>query len=184
MPSSRYLAKDVVKLLGSNLHSADRAPVKILELGPGNGIFTGYILNHLNQDDHLDVVELNPHFVDIINKKYSADNLHVHHCDFLKFETSYQYDYIFSSIPYEQIHSRISKKIWERKLSMCRDGTYITYYKYINFNRFRCKFEKELVSKYRSDEKVVYLNMPPAKLFTLQINDLNNEDSGNLHEVA
>ena len=182
MPSSRFLAKDVVKLLESNLRQPGREPVKILELGPGTGIFTGHILNQLRPDDHLDVVELNSHFVKHINKEYQADNLHVHHCDFLKFETEHKYDYIFSSIPYERIPSQISKQIWQRKLSLCLEGSYITYYKYINFNRFRCKFEKELVYRYGSDEKVVFRNLPPAKLFTLRIDD--NESRGDLHEVA
>ncbi|MEX0928786.1 MAG: rRNA adenine N-6-methyltransferase family protein [Balneolales bacterium] len=184
MPSSKFLAKDVVKLLESNLRSPDRKPVKILELGPGTGIFTASILNLLKPDDHLDVVEINSHFYDIIKKKYQADNLHIHHCDFLEFETVLKYDYIFSSIPYEQLQSAISKKIWKRKLNLCLDGSYITYYKYINFNRFRCKYEKELVSKYGRDEKVVFLNLPPAKLFTLKINNRENEGSEELHEVA
>lgn len=184
MPSSKYLAKDVVKLLGKNLRSTGRRPVKILELGPGTGIFTGLILKQIRPDDRLDVVELNPHFCHLINKKYKADNLHVHHCDFLQYESVDKYDYIFSSIPYEQLPSRISKEIWKRKLSLCRNGSYITYYKYVNFNRFRCKFEKELVYKYGNDEKVVLLNFPPAKLFTLKINNLESDGLNILHDVA
>lgn len=175
MPSSKFLAKDVVKLLKHNLHIAGREPVKILEVGAGTGVFTGYILEQLKPDDHLDVVELNSHFYKMIREKYSADNLHLHNDDFLEFNTTHKYDYIFSSIPYEQLPPAVSTQIWQRKLDYCREGSYITYYKYVNFNRFRCKFEKELVSKYGLDEKVVMLNIPPAKLFTLKINDLEDD---------
>lgn len=184
MPSSKYLAKDVVKLLDNNLRVPGRNPVKILELGAGTGIFTGHIKKLLKSEDHMDVVEINDHFYDMLNKKYQASNLHIHHCDFLKFNSIHKYDYIFSSIPYEQLPSEISKQIWKRKLSLCLDGSFITYYKYVNFNRFRCKFEKEVVRKYGNDEKVVFRNMPPAKLFTLQINNLESDGFKHLHEVA
>ncbi|MEX0779679.1 MAG: rRNA adenine N-6-methyltransferase family protein [Balneolales bacterium] len=163
-------------MLDQNLSPAGRDPVKILEVGAGTGVFTGYILNHLRPDDHLDVVEIDEHFHNIINKNYKADNLHTHNCDFLDFDCQHKYDYIFSSIPYEQLPPEVSEKIWKRKLSVCMEGTYITYYKYVNITRFRCKFEKQVVNKYRSDERIVFRNVPPASVFTLQINNIENEN--------
>ncbi|MEX1137175.1 MAG: rRNA adenine N-6-methyltransferase family protein [Balneolales bacterium] len=184
MPSSRYLAKGMIKVLENNLTLSERKPLKVLELGAGTGAFTGHILKQLRADDHMDVIEINEHFYNMIKKNHQADNLHIHHCDFLKFNSIHKYDYIFSSIPYEQLSPEISKQIWKRKLSLCLDGSYITYYKYVNYKQFRCKFEKEVVHKYKNDKKIVFRNVPPAQVFTLQINNLESEDFKYLHEVA
>ncbi len=171
-PSSRYLARNITRLLNHHLDLKNAAPVKILEIGPGSGVLTKQIIRSIRPDDELDIVEINEQFHNLIEKRYShIPNVHTHHLDFLEFENPYYYDYIFSSVPYESLPSRISKKIWEKKLQCCKNGAFITYYKYVNFNHFRCKYEKELVSKYCLNEKLIIRNLPPAKLFTLKINN-------------
>lgn len=169
-PSSKYLARDITRKLHRNLRKKNRPAVNILELGPGTGVFTKRIMRDLGPKDHLDIVEINKHFYDIIQKKYGTPfNVSIHNQDFLNFETKYRYDYIFSSIPYESLPKGESSKLWKKKLTLCKPGTYISYYKYVNFKKFRCQYEKDLVSKYCCDEKLVLLNLPPAKLFTLKI---------------
>ncbi len=172
MPSSRYLAEDVVELLRQQLRDDQRKPVRVLELGAGTGTFTGYIHNQLRDDDLLDVVELNTKLFRILSRNFDGvANMNLFHQDVLEFDIDQPYDYVYSSIPYESIPSQITEQIWRKKLSLCRPGSIITYYKYLNFNHFRCKFEKKLVHKYGKDEKVVFMNVPPAKLFTLNISD-------------
>lgn len=172
MPSSRFLAEDVVELLRQQLRDDQRGPVRVLELGAGTGTFTRYIHKHLGSDDLLDVVELNSKLFRILSRNFEGTpNMNLYHKDVLDFESERPYDYVYSSIPYESIPAQITEQIWRKKLSLCRPGSIITYYKYLNFNHFRCKFEKRLVHKFGRDEKVVFLNVPPAKLFTLNISD-------------
>ncbi|HKJ45035.1 MAG TPA: rRNA adenine N-6-methyltransferase family protein [Balneolales bacterium] len=169
-PSSKFLARDITQILQQNLRKKKRSAVNILEIGPGTGAFTKRIIKNLGPKDHFDIVEINKHFFDIIEKKYGTPfNVKIHNQNFLNFDSNYRYDYIFSSIPYESLPKGESRKIWKKKLEYCKQGTYITYYKYLNFKKFRCKYEKDLVSKYCCDEKLVLLNLPPAKLFTLEI---------------
>lgn len=169
-PSSKYLARDITQILHKNLRKKNRPPVNILEIGPGTGVLTKRIIKDLNPRDHFDIVEINKNFYDIIQTKYGTPfNVNIHNKDFLDFESDYRYDYIFSSIPYESLPKGESRKLWKKKLTYCKQGTYITYYKYLNFKKFRCKYEKDLVAKYCRDEKVVFLNLPPAKRFTLVI---------------
>lgn len=171
-PSSRFLARNITRLLHRHLEDTKSAPVRILEIGPGSGVLTQQILRYLRPDDHLDIVEINQHFFEVVNGRYShLQNVHVYHLDFLKFEEQEKYDYIFSSLPYESLPTRISRQIWKKKLNYCKDGSFITYYKYLNFNRFKCKYEKAIVSRYCMSERVVFRNLPPAKLFTLKINN-------------
>ncbi len=172
MPSSRYLAKDAVRLVVEQLKQKQREPLSILELGPGTGIFTERILPNLKKGDHFDVVELNSYFFNILHRRFRFNGeVRLHHGDFLKFQPDRKYDFVISSLPYERIPIRVTRKMWERKLSYCKPGSYIIYYKYVNFNHFRSRFEKQLVRDYCHDEKIVFLNMPPARLFTLKIND-------------
>lgn len=172
MPSSRYLARDVVDLLRKQLHDEHRRPVRVLELGAGTGTFTSHIYNELRRDDQLEVVELNSKLFKILSQRFeNISNVNLHHCDVLNYIDARPYDYIYSSIPYETIPERITEQIWDKKLSLCRKGSIITYYKYINFNRFRCKFEKRLVKEFAQNEKVIFLNVPPAKIFSLHISN-------------
>ncbi len=167
-PSSRFLAEDITEILRNNTDDLQR-PLRILELGPGTGTLSKYIVASLKPEDRFDMVEINPHFTRMLRRKFNQPNISVHYTDFLDFQPKEPYDYIFSSIPYETIPEKITKQIWERKISVCSEGGKICYYKYLNFNHFRCKFEKKLVKQYCIDKKVVFLNFPPANLYTLCI---------------
>jgi len=177
-PSSKYLARDFTRVLSHNLEENDKNPVRVLEIGPGTGSLTKLIIPALRSQDHFDIVELNHDFYRMIRWKYRhLNNVQTHHANILDFEPDQPYDFIFSSLPYEGIPRDISKEIWAKKLQMCKPGSYITYYKYINIKRFRCKFEKEIVSKYCCNEKLVLRNLPPAYLYTLHIEGLAVEQS-------
>lgn len=167
-PSSKFLANDIVRALKAQIHSSDR-PLRILELGPGTGTLTKAIIAALRPQDSLELVEINPHFCRMLRRKFKDDGIRVHYEDVLKFEPGIRYDYVFSSIPYESIPEEISEQIWRKKVALCAPDGMISYYKYLNINRFRCKYEKQLVKQLCVDKKVVFLNLPPAQLFTLKL---------------
>lgn len=172
MPSSRYLARDAVRMVVEHLEKTDRDPLTILEIGPGTGAFTERILPKLGQEDRLDVVELNSYCYRILKRRFPGNgSFYLHHQDFLTFESENKYDFVISSLPYERIPSKVTRMMWEHKLSLCKPETYIIYYKYVNFNHFRSRFEKQIVRDFCEDEKIILLNMPPAKLITLKIDD-------------
>lgn len=172
MPSSRYLARDAVRLVVDELQKQHRGSLSILELGPGTGTFTERILPNLKEGDRFDAVELNAYFYNLLRKRFRTNgDLRLHHQDFLTYSSEYKYDFVISSLPYEQIPASITRSMWEHKLSLCKPGSFIVYYKYMNFNHFRSLFEKQLVRDYCSEEKIIFLNMPPARLFTLKIDE-------------
>lgn len=169
-PSSKYLARDFTRVLFRRYHENRESPIRVLEIGPGTGSLTRLIIPALRPGDHFDIVELNYDFYRMIQWKYRhVENVSTHHANILDFKPGEPYDFIFSSLPYEGIPRTVSKEIWQKKLQMCKSGSYITYYKYINIKRFRCKFEKEIVSRYCCREKLVLRNLPPAVLYTLHI---------------
>lgn len=169
-PSSKFLAKDLVKQMRDQLSRTPCQPLNILEIGPGTGPLTKQIARLVRPEDHVDVVEIHDHFYDIVNDKFSGPNIEVHHKDILNFNSHRTYDYIFSSLPYEAMPERLIQNIWKKKLDLCSSKAYICYFKYVSFRKFKCNFEEAVVRKYQSNKKIVLRNLPPAKLYTLEIN--------------
>ena len=170
-PSSKFLAKDLVAQMKKDLNSDQCKPLNVLEVGPGTGPLTKQIVKHLRPKDTLDIVEIHKKFYQIVKSRYRQPNIQVHHADILQFQPEYKYDFIFSSLPYENMPANISRQIWEKKLNLCADHACISYFKYVKFRNFKSDFEEEVVNKYGRDKKIVFLNLPPAKVYTLEVND-------------
>ncbi|HAC15516.1 MAG TPA: hypothetical protein DCE78_06170, partial [Bacteroidetes bacterium] len=66
-PSSASLVREMVKPLTKRVLSSDK-PIRILELGPGTGPVTKEIVNLMRPQDHLDIVELDVKFFELIKK--------------------------------------------------------------------------------------------------------------------
>ncbi|HLR32390.1 MAG TPA: rRNA adenine N-6-methyltransferase family protein [Fodinibius sp.] len=169
-PSSKFLAKDLVRQLEKGVKRDDCKPLKILEVGPGTGPLTKQIVKCLRPIDQLDVVEIHKKFYQIVKSRYRQPNLQIHHSDILQFQPDYKYDYIFSSLPYENMPEEISQEIWKKKLTLCSPDACISYFKYVKFRNFKSDFEEDLVKKYGQNKKIVLRNLPPAKVYTLEIN--------------
>lgn len=172
-PSSEFLCREMVRSL--NLcNRKDNKPLRILELGPGTGVITKEIVKCLRTGDHFDTVELDPGFYEEIRDQYASENVHVHGMNFLNFDPDAEYDYIISSLPYDMIPLAITEEIWKKKLQLCKFGSEITYYKYYKFNIIRSPFERGVNRRYLSSEKLIWKNVPPAKVYTLKIKGTNS----------
>src|SRR5262245_38950161 len=68
LPSSKYLARALTTEL-----RVPRLPARILEVGPGTGSVTAQILRHMQPGDHLDAVELNGHFVALLQRRFDQE---------------------------------------------------------------------------------------------------------------
>src|SRR5947209_7706412 len=68
LPSSRFLARALVSEL-----RRPRAPGRILEVGPGTGSVTRQLVRHLLPDDHVDAVEINRQFVNLLRRRFEHE---------------------------------------------------------------------------------------------------------------
>jgi len=174
-PSSKFLVKDLVEHLWNYMNNTADEPVRILELGPGTGALTKEILKCIRPCDHFDTVELDRYFYFHLLKKYRHQNLNLYNDNFLEFDSNRPYDFIFSSLPYETMPESLSYSIWQKKLDLSKPEAYISYYKYVNFRKFKCEFEKKIVDRYKTNKTFVFLNLPPARCFTLKLNGKKEE---------
>ncbi len=93
-PSSTDLAKKIVKQ--ANLKNKKN----IVELGPGTGIFTKYILKYKNPDSHFFVLELNEIFVKILKENFPNLIIYQDSAEYLKkYLNNTQTDCIISGLP-------------------------------------------------------------------------------------
>ena len=83
--------------------------LKILEIGPGNGLLTSFIMT--KNPENLTIIEIDKDLIEILKNKFLKNNkLVIINLDFLKFNLNIQFDLIISNLPY-YISSQILVKI-------------------------------------------------------------------------
>ena len=86
---------------------------RILEIGPGDGRLSKYILNHNPED--LTLVEIDKDLINLLEKKFiDFQNIKIFNQDILKFEILNTYELVISNLPYN-ISSQILVKICKLK---------------------------------------------------------------------
>jgi 16S rRNA (adenine1518-N6/adenine1519-N6)-dimethyltransferase len=70
----------------------------IIEVGPGYGALTDYIIPESPLS--LDLVELDRDMIEILEKKYNINTLTIHHIDILHFTPLYERYSVIANIPY------------------------------------------------------------------------------------
>src|SRR5262249_24767617 len=68
LPSSRFLARALVSEL-----RRPRAPARLLAVGPGTGSVTQEVIRCLLPDDQFDAVEINGHFVALLQRRFEQE---------------------------------------------------------------------------------------------------------------
>ena len=71
LPSGRILAK----ALAGPLNRCSSPIRRVLEVGPGTGIVTQTILPLLTQTDHMDIVELEEDFIDLLEHRFRTESM-------------------------------------------------------------------------------------------------------------
>lgn len=159
-PSSRFLSKRMLRKI-------DFKNAKVLvELGPGNGAITKYILEKLAPDATLICFEINDNFYNqlvalkhpqLIVLKSSAEKIEE---ELLKLNLN-KADYIVSSLPLTIIPDEISDLILEKSFEALVDnGTFIQYQYSLTYFKKLKKVFKEAISL-----EFELLNIPPAFIY-------------------
>jgi phosphatidylethanolamine/phosphatidyl-N-methylethanolamine N-methyltransferase len=179
-PSSRALARAIT----SNILRGD-APRRILEAGPGTGVFTLEIARRMGPFDRLDVYEINSVFADHIEELLRTDpvlralegRLILHRKDVLEIPADAVYDRIVSGLPLNNFEPECVKRIFESFMSHLAPGGVFSYFEYVLVRAVkRCvsrsaerdrlrrvgEIAGEYVSRYQVRSDPVLLNLPPA----------------------
>lgn len=180
VPSSRALARAMAAFIGQG-----DAPRRILEAGPGTGVFTAVIAERMAPFDRLDVYEINPVFADYLEKKFRtepvftslAGRLTLHRADVLNLPAEATYDRIISSIPMNNFEPAWVNDLLGTFMAHLTPAGVLSYFEYVLIRtiksvvssrqeRERLRGVGEVTSRFVELYQVrcdhVLLNLPPA----------------------
>jgi len=163
-PSSPHLAREMVKDVGLERAGA------VVELGPGTGVFTPFILGSLGTGANFFAVELNKELHDCFKSRLPG--VKVYHEDaanlraLLAAENLERVDTIVSGLPWAAFPPGLQDRLLDVVLSVLPEGGHFTTFAYLQGLalptglRFRAALRRKFSEVRRS--KVEWRNLPPA----------------------
>ncbi|MCI0685419.1 MAG: methyltransferase domain-containing protein [Gemmataceae bacterium] len=180
LPSSRALGRALTRPLRRS-----RPPRRILEVGPGTGAVTRAIVRCLKPGDWLDIVEINPKFVRVIEQRFAEEpefqekrgQARVIHGPLQDVPGAAVYDFMISGVPLNNFALGLVDDIFESYRRLLKPEGTLSYFEYLAIRDLKMPFVSEddrqrlqSLSLYL-DEKIrahqiaadeVPFNVPPA----------------------
>ncbi|MBN2491217.1 MAG: methyltransferase domain-containing protein [Planctomycetes bacterium] len=194
IPSSRYLATEMT----SRLAERPPAPIRVLEAGPATGAFTRKILTYLGPEDQLDLCEINPRFVQYLErwlaKPAAGPRIRIFARSVLEVPVEAPYDYIISGLPLNNFGPLEVQAILEHFLALGRPGTEFSDFEYWSLRalmtglsagaeRARLKdvnlVIRRFIREHGSEKSIVWRNLPPARALHFRFQNGAREDAAN-----
>lgn len=156
-PSSRFLCRAIVRKIDPH-----KAKV-VVELGPGNGVVTRYILRRIGPSARLYIFEINDVFIEKIRATFNDPRMTIIHDSAENMGNHFreigieEVDYFVSGIPFVMLPELLTEQITNQCLSWLRVGG-----RFVQFH-----YSPLLLGLYRRvfgnlKLEVVALNIPPA----------------------
>jgi phospholipid N-methyltransferase len=179
LPSSRALARALTRPMRRR-----DGPRYILEAGPGTGAVTREIVRSLRPDDRLDIVEINPTFVDLIRRRFDEEpelRRHQHqtrliHLPIQEVDGDASYDFLISGIPLANFAAPLVEEIFQSYRRLLRPEGTLSYFEYLALRdlkqavvpaererlRALAVVLEEKIRRFQTAAEVVMFNVPPA----------------------
>nr|QDF63332.1 KyaL [Saccharopolyspora sp.]QDF63343.1 KyaL [Saccharopolyspora sp.] len=187
-PSSRRLA---ARLAAPLLPPQHRPPARVLEVGAGSGVVTRELADRIGPADRLDVVEINPHYVRMLDTALRtefalsavADRIALHEVSVLDAPLEPRYDVVVSGLPFTNFEPEQVRALLDRHLELLVPGGHLTFFGYLGTQRARAlvsgpaesrrhraamEVEREFVERYGLGRSTVWWNLPPAHVWHLR----------------
>jgi phospholipid N-methyltransferase len=125
-----------------------RGPGRILEVGPGTGSVTAQILRLLLPTDRLDAVEINAHFITLLQCRFERewtfwrcrDQVRLIHAAVETLPGEGVYDFIISGLPLNNFPVAQVREIFRVYNRLLKPGGTLTYYEYALIRQLKTPF--------------------------------------------
>jgi phospholipid N-methyltransferase len=188
LPSGRRLSKALAHFIRVG---PDHPPRRILEVGPGTGAVTRHLIGSMRSCDRLDLVELNPTFVDCLNQRFRRDpafqpvagRCRVLHAPIENLPTATPYDVIVSGLPMNNFAVTEVEHVLGILRQLARPGATVSFFEYMGIRRLKAAFSGrserarlngigQVVGQILQNHEVrrdsIWSNVPPAYVHHLQ----------------
>lgn len=140
LPSSRSLAKALARHVAEG--NGER---RVLEVGPGTGSVTRQIVRRLRPSDRLDLVELNPAFVERLEHRFQAETpfaavaerVKIMNCPIQELNCQQPYDAIVSGLPLNNFSVSDVGCILDTLMRLLAPGGTLSFFEYIAIRHAR-----------------------------------------------
>lgn len=160
-PSSRFLCRRIADKI-----DPEKTGV-VVELGPGDGVITDYILKRLHPDSRLLVFEINDTFVAKIKTRFDDPRLMLIHDSAAHMGRHFEkmgiekVDYIVSGIPFVMLDEALSEAIiQECRHWLATGGLFVQFH----YSPLLLKVYRRIFGNARVE--FIPLNIPPALVIT------------------
>ena len=153
-PSSKFLARLMVSRIPPD--------AKVLELGPGSGVFTNYILKHLKKSSNLTCIEWEQELAAICKKKFPSVNVINADAEDILSNDQTQYDCIISGIPFAGMSAKKRLRTFCLIKDRLKPGGSFTMFQYslVSYKELKNIFDNISLN-------FTLWNIPPAFVFTV-----------------
>lgn len=179
-PSSNFLAVAMTKYVEEYCDAKS-----ILEVGAGTGAITKTLAKRMSRWQYADVVEIYPELSALLKWRFSHfAGINIHCSDILQFIPQVEYDVIISSLPLNAFTPSKTSAIIDRLVALAAQNAVVSFFEYKILQKFAPLFLaknkladfyesrrciENFVNKFKFDEAVIRLNIPPAVVHYLRI---------------
>jgi phospholipid N-methyltransferase len=187
LPSSRFLARALVRPLRNT-----RSACRILEVGPGTGSVTREIARRLLPEDRLDAVEINSHFIQLLEGRLRTDmvfrarspQINLIYAAVQELPGDSVYDYIVSGLPLNNFPVVVVREIFDTFTRLLKPGGMLSYYEYTLVRELKTPFVgrrerrrlfrigrvmRGYIRDYQVRRERIFINVPPATVRHLRL---------------
>ncbi len=177
-PSSRFLCRAIVGNIDPE------ASKIVVELGPGDGVITRYILDRLKPDARLVIFEINEVFVEKIRNSFTDPRLTVIHDSAENMGLHFQkmgvesVNCFISGIPFIMLPEALAERITSECLQFLHPkGRFVQFH----YSPFMLGFYRRVFGKV--DIEVVPLNFPPALIVSCKKKHLGDKHADKQYDI-
>lgn len=175
-PSSPYVAEEMTRMIAPTQKGKN-----ILEIGAGTGQITETIIKKMNSNDHLDVIELNEEYCEVLHARFGAlPNVQIFCGSILDWQPAYRYSAIVCTLPFNRFDSELVTKILDHSKNLTQPNGHFSFIELKYLSAFKrlvlsakerdeqegvCKIMNKFKSAHCKEEATVYRNIPPVQVF-------------------